>query len=172
MNPMREISVEKITLNIGVGKPGAELDKAKKLLEMLSGAKPVETRATKRIPTWGIRPGLAIGTKVTLRGEKAAELLKKLLSSVDYKVDQRKFDKQGNFAFGIREYIDIPGVNYNVDLGILGLEVAVTLQRPGFRIKKRSVKKKGIPARHAISKEEAVAFAKAKLGVKMEEAQE
>lgn len=169
MNPMKEIEVEKITLNVGVGKPGQELDKAKKLLEYVSGAKPIETKATSRIPTWGIRPGLAIGAKVTLRGEKAEALLKRLLGAVDNKLYPSKFDKQGNFAFGIKEYIDIPGLNYDANLGILGFEIAVTLRRPGFRIKLRRIRAKSIPQRHRISKEDAMAYAKKKLGIKVEE---
>ena len=169
MNPMKEIRVEKITLNIGVGKPGVELDKAKKLLEVLSGAKPIETTSKKRIPTWGIRRGLAIGTKVTLRKQMSVELLKRLLEAVNFKLSPKNFDKQGNFAFGVHEYINIPGLEYDPAIGIIGLEVAVTLERAGFRVKKRKLRTKSIPARHRITKEEAVRFAKSKLGVTLEE---
>jgi large subunit ribosomal protein L5 len=168
MNAMKEIRVEKVTLNIGTGKPGPELEKALKLLKDLSGKKPVETKTTKRIPTWSLRPGLAIGAKVTLRGKAAEELLGRLLESIDNQLTKKKFDNEGNFSFGIKEYIDIPGTTYNMEIGIIGLEVAVTLSRPGFRIKNRNIRKKKIPRRHRIPKEDAMNFVKEKFKVNFE----
>ena len=139
MNSMKKIRTEKVTLNIGVGGPGDKLDKAMKLLNNISGVKSVQTKAgpSMRIPTWGVRPNLPIACKVTVRGEKAEKLLKRLLQAVDNKLPTRKFDKFGNFSFGIPEYIDIPDVPYDQSIGVIGLEVAVTLERPGFRIKRR-----------------------------------
>src|SRR3989344_7049992 len=158
---MREIKIEKITLNMGVGSPGDKLNKAKRLLENISSSKPVETKTMKRIPTWGLRPKLAIGCKVTLRGKKAEELLGRLLKTVDNKLKESNFDDFGNFSFGIKEYIDIPGVEYNPEFGIIGLEAAVTLERTGFRIKRR-LKSGKIPSRHKIMKEDAIEFMKDK----------
>lgn len=169
MNPMKQIRIEKVTLNAGVGKPGPEMEKAVKLLQMISGKKPVETKTKKRIPTWGIRPGLSIGAKVTIRGKQAEELLQRLLQSIDLKMKPWKVDREGNFAFGIKEYIDIPGVKYNMEIGITGLEVAVTMIRPGFRIKKRRIMQRRVPKRHRITKEETMSFLKEKFGVKFEE---
>ncbi|RME55507.1 50S ribosomal protein L5 [Candidatus Woesearchaeota archaeon] len=169
MASMKEIQVEKVTLNIGTGKPGPELEKALKLLEQITGVKPVETKTQKRIPSWSLRPGLSIGAKVTLRGEKAVEVLKRLLDAVEYYIPSKKFDNEGNFSFGIKEYIDIPGMKYNMDIGIMGLEVAVTLKRPGFRIKRRMIKTKKIPRRHRISKEEAIKFMQENFNVKTEQ---
>ncbi len=160
-NKMREIKIEKITLNIGVGSSGDKLNKAKRLLENITYAKAVETKTMKRIPAWGLRPKLAIGCKVTLRGRKAEELLTRLFKSLDNKLKQSNFDNFGNFSFGIKEYIDIPGVEYNPEFGIIGLEVAVTLERPGFRIKRR-LKERKIPFRHKIQKHEAIDFVKSK----------
>ncbi len=165
---MRQIRVEKITLNIGTGKPGDDLDKAVKLLTKISGAKAVETISHKRIPTWGVRPGLAIGTKVTLRKEKAVKLLKDLLKSRDNKLSIRCFDDKGNLSFGIKEYLDIPGVKYDASIGIIGLEVAVTLTRPGFRIKNRSIKTKTLPKSHKITKEESIEFMEKEFNVQVE----
>lgn len=168
MPSMKDIKIEKITLNIGTGKPGPELEKAIKLLNAITGAKPVETKTKKRIPGWEIRPGLAIGCKVTLRKEKAVEVLKRLLSAVENKLNPSKFDKNGNFAFGVKEYIEIPGIKYDSSIGIIGLEAAVTLQRPGFRVKRRRLKKKKIPSKHKIAKEEAMEFVKKNFGVTLE----
>jgi large subunit ribosomal protein L5 len=80
----------------------------------------------------------------------------------------RKIDNEGNFAFGIKEYIDIPGSKYDMSIGIIGLEVAVTLNRPGARIKKRRIRQKKIPQRHRITKEETKEFLKEKFNVKFE----
>ena len=107
---MEDIIVEKVTMNIGAGEAGDKLEKAVKLLEKISGAKPVKTKTMKRIPTWGLRPNLTIGVKVTSRGKKAEDLLKRLLQAKDNKLKLRSFDKEGNFSFGIEEYLLIPGV--------------------------------------------------------------
>ncbi len=171
MNIMKTIEIEKITLNIGTGKPGPELEKAKILLEKISGAKPCETITKKRLPAWNLRPGLVIGCKVTIRGKKAEELLKNLLKARDNQLSSRLFDKTGNFSFGIKEYLDIPNLNYIPEVGIIGLEVAVSLQRKGFRIKRRTLKPKKIPARHSINKQNGIDFART-LGVTVIEREE
>ncbi|MBS3152336.1 50S ribosomal protein L5 [Candidatus Woesearchaeota archaeon] len=165
MNIMREIKVEKITLNIGVGAPGEKLEKAMKLLKNITGLKPVPTSSNKRIPTWGVRPNLNIACKVTVRGKNAEKLLVNLLSAADNKLSRNKFDKFGNFSFGIPEYIDIPDVQYDASIGVIGLEVAVTLGRPGFRIGKRSIRTRKIPMKHRITTDDAVNFMKDKFGI-------
>ncbi len=160
MNKMKEIRIEKITLNVGVGEAGDRLEKAAILLEKLTGVKPTLTKSEKRIPGWGVRPGLTIGTKLTIRGKKAEELLKALLAAKENKLSERNFDNQGNFSFGIPEYIEIPGIEYIPEVGIIGLEVAVTMKRPGFRVKNRKYQKRKIPTRHRITKEESIDFSK------------
>ena len=165
MNQMQEIQIEKITLNIGVGGTGDKLEKATRLLHSITNAKPVKTRTMKRIPTWGVRPKLEIATKVTLRGEIAGKVLKRLLVAANNTLPESKFDKFGNFSFGIPEYIDIPGVEYSAEIGIIGLEVAVTLKRPGFRIKNRRIASVKVPLRHRVSREDAMMFIKNKFQV-------
>lgn len=171
-NIMKEICIDKITLNIGTGKPGPDLEKAIKLLEILTESKPIETKTNKRNPTWNLRPGLSIGCKVTLRGKKAEEMLDRLFQAIDKTISPKKFDKNGNFSFGIAEYIDIPGTKYNMDIGIIGLEVAVTLKRPGYRIKDRRMRRRKLPARHRISKKDAMDFVHEKYNVNVEEVEE
>ena len=168
-NIMQNIKIEKVTLNIGVGNEPDKLEKAMVLLEKITNSKPQKTFTKKRIPTWNIRPGLAIGCKVTLRAKKAELMLKKLLYTVNNSLKVSQFDDKGNFSFGIKEYIDIPDVKYEVSLGIIGLEVAVTLQRPGFRIKKRTVKQSNIPSKHQISKQQAIDFIKKEFNINVEE---
>lgn len=160
MSNMRDIRIEKITLNIGVGEPGDKLEKASKLLNYITQRKPVQTETMERIPTWNVRPHLKIASKVTIRGKEAHNLLGRLLKSVNNKLPERKFDIYGNFSFGVPEYIDIEGIEYNAQLGMAGLDVAVTLERPGFRIKRRKIAKKKIPTNTRITKQEAIAFMK------------
>ena len=169
MNSMKKIFVSKITLNIGVGSPGDKMEKAMRLLSTISGSKPVSTITNKRIPTWGVRPKLAIGAKVTVRGKKANELLKRLLHALDNKLPTSKFDQFGNLSFGIHEYIDIQGIAYDPTIGVIGLEAAVTLERPGFRIKRRTINKQKLPLRHRIKKEEAIQFVQKEFGAKVGE---
>lgn len=169
MNPMKQIKVEKVTLNIGVGGPGENLEKAMKLLNKLTNKKPVSTKAKKRIPTWGTRPGLEIGCKVTLRGKQAVEIITRLLAAKNNRLKPSNFDRTGNVSFGISEYLDIPGIDYDASIGIIGLEAAVTLARAGFRIKLRKSKRKKIAPKHKITKEEAVDFMKTKFKIELGE---
>lgn len=164
-NSSREIRVEKVTLNVGVGKNEEAMKKALILLQKITGQTPVKTTTKKRIPGWGLRPGLTIGCKVTIRN-KAQDLLKRLLVAKGNTLSMRNFDALGNFSFGIHEYIDIPGMEYDPDLKIIGLEVAVTLERPGFRIKRRKIKTNGIGKNHMITEQDAMSFARG-LGVEV-----
>ena len=165
---MREIRIEKITLNIGVGEAGDKLENAFNLMKRITNRKPVKTYAKKRIPNWNIRPGLPIGVKVTIRGKEAEELLKKLFEAVDNKVKLSQFDKNGNLSFGVKEYIHIPGVKYDPKIGIYGMDVCVTLERPGYRIKKRRYLNRKVGKKHKITKEEAAKFFEEKFGIKVE----
>ncbi|MBL7147391.1 MAG: 50S ribosomal protein L5 [Nanoarchaeota archaeon] len=162
-NIMRKIHIEKITLNIGVGESGDKLDKAVKILNKIAGQKPVKTKTFKRIPGWNIRPKLEIAAKVTIR-KNTEKILKKLFNAVENKLQENKFDNNGNFSFGIGEYINIPGIEYDIDVGIIGLDIAVTLERPCFRIKRRLNKSK-IKKSHKITKEEAIEFIKNKFDI-------
>ena len=168
MNQMKEIKVEKVTLNIGAGKDQTKLDKGIKLFKSITNVSPVKTITSKRIPGWGLRPGLPIGCKVTLRKKNAIELLKRLLQAKDTKLKESQFDNNGNIAFGIEEYIDIPGVKYDPEIGIIGLEVCITLERNGFRIKRRRIAKKKIPKKHMITKQDAIDFMKKEFNIGLE----
>ena len=155
---MKIIKIEKVTLNIGAGKDQSRLDKGIVLLNSIGNGTPVKTVTNKRVQEWGLRPGLPIGCKLTLRKSKVASLLPRLLESVDNQLKPQQFDDNGNIAFGIHEYIEIPGVKYDPKIGIMGLQVCVTLERPGFRIKRRKIMPRKIPARHRISRQEAIEF--------------
>lgn len=158
MNLMKSIKIEKVTLNIGAGTDQAKLEKGLALLNTITNETPIKTITSKRIQEWGLRPGLPIGCKLTLRKDKAIKILPRLLDAVENRLRERQFDNSGNLAFGIHEYIEIPGVKYDPKIGILGLEVCVTLERPGYRIKRRRSLAKKIPVRHRISRQEAIDF--------------
>ena len=165
----RKIKIEKVTLNIGAGKNTALLEKGIKLLKNITNVNPVKTVTQKRIPAWGLRPGLPIGCKITLRKNAASDVLGRLLHAKNFTLKESQFDDNGNVAFGIHEYIDIPSVKYDPEIGIIGLEVCITLERPGFRIKKRRALTKKIPERHKITKEDAISFMKDQFKVKIGE---
>ena len=157
---MRQISVEKITLNIGAGKDQVKLEKGMKLIKNIAGLTPVKTFTKKRIQEWGLRPGLPIGCKLTLRSKEALDLLKRLFEAKDNLLQASNFDNEGNISFGISEYIDVPGIKYDPDIGIMGFQVCITLKRNGFRIRHRALKRHVIPRKHRIKKEEAINFMK------------
>lgn len=170
-NIMRQPRIEKLTLNIGAGKDVQKLDKGVALIKAITGIEPLKTITQKRIPNWGLRPGLPIGCKLTIRKQPAAELLKRLLTAKENKLKPTQFDEGGNISFGIPEYIDIPGVAYDPKIGIMGLEVCVTLERPGYRIKRRRLKQKKVPRKHLLTREEAIEFMQKNFNVKVGEAE-
>ena len=169
MNTMKEIKIEKLTLNIGAGRDEKVLKKAVKLLKNITGIDPVQTTTKKRLAAWGLRPGLPIGAKITLRGEEIYELASRLLVAKDKKIKKSWFDNHGNVSFGIHEYVDIPGVKYDTEIGILGLQVSLTLSRPGFRVKKRKLNKSAIGKSHLITREEAIDYISGRFEVALEE---
>lgn len=167
MNVMKKIQIEKMTLNVGAGKDPKKLEKGVMLLKHLTGIEPVKTITQKRIPTWGLRPGLPIGCKLTIRDqERIKDLLTRFLKAKNNTLKESQLDDNGNVSFGIHEYIDIPGAQYNPDVGIMGFEVCITLRRPGFRVKVRKIQKRKIKKSHRISKQDAIAFMKEKFQIK------
>lgn len=166
-NPMKKIKIEKVTVNIGAGQTGEELNKAVKVLEMVTGAKPTRTKCKIKQPTWGLREGINIGTKVTLRGKKAESFLKGAFLARENTIKKKSFDKMGNFGFGIKEHIDLPNVKYDPKIGIRGMDVLITLERPGYRIKRRKLAKSKILHSHLINQEDAIEFVKGKFGVEV-----
>jgi len=154
MNPMRKIKIEKVVLNIGG--TAENLEKGVKLLKILTGRKPAKMMTHKRIPTLGVRPKLEVGTVVTIRKGKE-ELLNRLLKAVNNKLKQKQVS-ENNFSFGIQEYIEIPGVEYQRDIGIIGLDVTVVFKRTGRRVKLRKIKRGKVSKKQIISKEEIIKF--------------
>jgi len=166
-NPMRRLKLEKVVVNIGVGKSGEPLQKASMVLEELFGQKPSVRRAKKTIKDFGIKRGEPIGVVVTLRGQKAVEALKRLLQAKGNTIPASSFDEHGSVSFGIKEHIDIPGVKYKPELGIFGMDVSVFITRPGYRVMYRRRARSKVGHSHRVKKEEAIEFMKANFGVEV-----
>ncbi len=164
-NPMQRVKLAKVTVNIGLGESGERLEKAYRLLEELTGAKPVYTKAKKSIKEFDIRKGQPIGVMVTLRGEKATEFLKKVLSAVNFRLKASSFDNMGNVSFGIAEHVVIPGTRYDPEVGIFGMDIAITLEKPGYRVQRRKRMKSRIGPKQRVTKEEAMNFLRETFGV-------
>ncbi len=168
MNPMEEVIISKVTLNIGVGEAGEQLVKAENLLRNMTGQNPIRTFSKVTNPEFGIRKNQPIACKVTLRREKADKAIKMVLEGIGNKLRAKQFDAQGNVSFGIHEHIDIPGMRYDPDIGIFGLNLSITFEKPGYRIKRRKIQRRKVPSKHMVTREETMKFMQDKFQVKIE----
>ncbi len=166
-HPMRRIVIGKVVVNMAVGESGERLANAAKVLEELTGQKPSFRKARKTIKEFGIKRGENIACMVTLRGRRAYEFLKKALEAVNFTIKESSIDRHGNFAFGVREHIHLPGVKYDPSIGIFGFDVIVALERPGYRVARRRRKRSKIGRNHRVTREEAKEFLEKVLGVKV-----
>lgn len=165
MSVMREPFIEKVVLSAGA--TGTDLVKAHKLLEILSGGKAqiIKAGPKRRIPELGVKPGLELGTRVTLRGEQALELLRRLLGAVD-NILSEKYIAPNHFSFGIEEYIDIPDMEYIREIGIRGFNVSVVFARAGLRVKRKKIKSGRVPQSQQVTREEIIKYMEAKFKTK------
>lgn len=166
-HPMLQPRIEKVVVNISVGKSGEPLEKATRVLKELTGQTPSKRKANTTIRDFGIRQGEPIACIVTLRKQQTIEFLKKVLPVIDNKISGSCFDKRGNFAFGLKEHIEIAGVKYDPEIGIFGMDICVSLTRPGYRVRNRRKKDAKIGSKHILAPEEAKVFVKDTLGVEI-----
>ena len=167
ISSMKKIAVDKVVVNIGVGKSGEPMEKAKKALAELTGNKPAVRGAKKTVRDFGIHQGEPIGAMVTMRRVQAAEFLKRVIAAKKNVLKASSFDGFGNISIGIHEHIDIPGTKYNPDIGIFGMDVNIVLVRPGYRIARKSRKRAKIGKSHRITKEDAIVFFKEQYGAEV-----
>lgn len=161
-NIMRNIKIEKVVLSIGG--VGDYLQKGYKLLEMLTEKKPAKTKSTKRIPSLGVRPGLELGAVVTIR-KGAEEILKRMLLAEENTLKKKQISNN-NFSFGVKEYIEIPGMEYQRDIGIMGFDVTVVFKRAGRRVRIKKIKRGKVPQRQVITPQEIIKFMEEKFQTK------
>ena len=167
MSSPRDVHVEKVVVNIGVGEAGERLTKACKVLEMVTGQKPVQTISKTVNRDLGIREGMPLGCKVTLRGDVASDFIKRALVIREMRVPEYSFDKEGNMSFGITDYTDFDGMKYDPEIGIFGMDVNVVLRRTGNRITQRALLKRRIPKVHRVQRDEAIQYMKDNFNVKV-----
>jgi large subunit ribosomal protein L5 len=166
---MRQLRIEKVVINIGVGEAGERLVKAQKVLEMLTGQTPLVTISKTTNRDLGIREGMPIGCKVTLRHDIADNFLKRALWIRENRIAEYSFDPEGNLSFGISDYTDFEGMRYDPEIGIFGMDVNVVIQRPGYRVTKRRIMTRRLPHRHRVTRQEAMDFMKEQFAVEVVE---
>lgn len=133
-NPMQIPKLEKVVLNMGVGEAvndRKKVDAAAGDLALISGQKPVVTKARKSVATYKVREGMALGCKVTLRGDRMYEFLDRFVTIAlprvkDFRgLNPKSFDGRGNYATGIKEHIVFPEIDYDKVDSVVGLDVIV-----------------------------------------------
>lgn len=157
-NQMTLPCIEKITVNIGVGEAGDRLQKAVSVLENITKHKPVQTLSKVTSKDLGLRKRMPIGCKVTLRGKDARAFLKQAFETRENKIAEYAFDDQGNFSFGIPDHTLFKDQKYNPDIGIFGMDVCITMQKPGYRIKRRRIQRRKIHSNHKITRDESMQY--------------
>ena len=157
-NPMTNPFIEKVTVNIGVGEAGERLTKAETVLEDITHHKPIQTLSKTTNKDLAIRNRMPIGCKVTLRGNEAENFLKSAFETRENKIAEYAFDNQGNLSFGIPDHTMFKDQKYNPDIGIFGMDICITMQKPGYRIKRRRTQRRRIHHKHQIDKEEIKQF--------------
>ncbi|MDA4117523.1 MAG: 50S ribosomal protein L5 [Thaumarchaeota archaeon] len=166
---MRRMSIGKVVINIGVGKSGEAVERARKVLEQITAQKPASRKARKSIRDFGTHEGEPIGLVVTARGQdRCKELITRLLAARDKKLKASSFDPRGSVSFGLKEHIEIPGIRYDPEIGIWGMNVSILLERPGYRVSRRQHKSARVGKGHFISQEEAIEYFKREFGVVVE----
>jgi large subunit ribosomal protein L5 len=134
-NVMEVPRIDKITLNMGIGSATQnikELESASQDLAMITGQKPIITRARKSIAGFKVRQGNPIGCMVTLRGKRMYEFLDRLLSIAiprirDFRgLSKKSFDGSGNYTIGIKEQLIFPEVEYDSILSVKGMNITIT----------------------------------------------
>jgi large subunit ribosomal protein L5 len=162
---MRKIAISKVVINIGVGKSGEAVQRARKVLDQITGQKPAERKAKESIRDFGTHRGEPIGLVVTVRGETTKDLIARLLAAREKKMNDSSFDSRGSVSFGLKEHIEIPGIRYDPEIGIWGMNVSVFLQRPGGRVSRRLHKPAKVGKNHVVAKGDAMEFFKNEFGV-------
>jgi len=169
MADMRELRIEKIVVNIGVGEAGEKLVKAQKVLDLVTRRKSVQTLSHGAVRDWGVRRNMPIGARVTIRGKEAEDFLKRALSIRANRLPAYSFDPRGNFSFGVPDYTDFEGMKYDPEIGVFGMDISVNVTRPGWRVTRRAVKRRPIARTHRVTRNDGIEFVRTRFGVEVVE---
>jgi len=167
LNRMQRPLIEKVVLNISVGQSGEPLQQAMRILKDLTGQTPSQRLAKRSIRDWGIHRREPIACLVTLRNEAAMAFVKRAFDAIGHRLPRSSFDSNGNFAFGISKHIDLPGVRYDPDLGIVGMDVSVAMGKPGYRVKRRRLAKARVGMKQKLTRDEAVEYIRDAFGLEI-----
>merc|ERR1711968_40534 len=165
-NTNRDVICDKLIINIAVGESGDRLTKAVRVLQQLSDQTPVENTARYTVRTFGIRRNEKIACHVTVRGDKAEDLIERGLKITDYEISAKHFSASGNFGFGVNEHIDL-GLKYDPQTGIYGMDFFVVLKRPGYRVSKKKYKKGRLGVQHLVTKTDAMEWVRQKFNAEI-----
>jgi large subunit ribosomal protein L5 len=166
-NPMLKPRIVKVTVNVSINPDFERLKKIVAVLEEITGSTPSLRKAKRTIREFGVKKGDYIAAAVTLRRNLAVEFLKRALDAIGYRLKASSFDDYGNVCFGVKEHIHLPGVKYDPEIGIFGMDVCITIERPGYRVMRRRRCKSTVPRRHRMSKLEAMVLLKNLFGVEI-----
>lgn len=153
-NPMQVPRIDKVVLNIGLGEAlgnAKAIDAAVGDLALISGQKPIVTRAKRSIAQFRVRTGNPIGVKVTLRGERMWDFLERLTRLAlprirDFRgVPERSFDGRGNFSLGLREQLAFPEIDYDKVDRLRGLEISIVTTAKNDEESRRLLELLGMP---------------------------
>ncbi len=159
INPMSQLRISKVCVNIGVGEGGERLVNAENVLELVTGVKPQRTLGRIQNRDLKVRIGAPIGCKATMRNKDVIHTF--LSSAFDCReniIPAWNFDREGNLSFGVRDYTDFPGQKYDPDIGIFGMDITVVLERPGHRVSRRRRAKSKVGTSHRVSADESRAW--------------
>lgn len=155
-NPMAIPRIEKIIVNMGMGEAISNskiLDVAVEELKVITGQKPVVTKAKKSIASFKLRQGMNIGTMVTLRGERMYEFLDRLISVAlprvrDFRgISAKAFDGRGNYTLGIREQLIFPEIDFNKVDKTRGMNISIVTTAKNDEESRALLKALGMPFR-------------------------
>ena len=165
-NPMREVRLEKVVINMGIGDKEDTYTNAKTLIEKLTGRSSIQTRSKKRAPEFKIRKDQVIGAMVTLRGQGATDMLKRALDANNNTLYESSV-ANNSLNFGVSEYIYFSGVKYDPKIGMMGLNLNATFSRRGRRVEIRKRKAAKVAPEHRnIAPEDIRKYIESKFGAK------
>merc|ERR1711890_5721 len=157
-NPMKDLHLNKLCINICVGGDSQKLKKATSVLQQLTNQTPKLSKSRLTIRSFGIRRNEKIACHVTVRKEKALKILEDALKIKEFELKESQFS-DGVFGFGIEEHIDL-GMKYDPEIGIFGMDFSVVVSRKGQRVSKRKRCRSKIGNKHKVKKAELVEYFK------------